>query len=269
MSQTIYRRNYAAAVAGTLQGMGMPRSKPYRNSATSTYDTWTIASPGGGVASGVTITVTAGGKVATGTTAGALTQAQTANFVLNLLRSSDVYDVAVPSLNTATNVVTLTARKISLPLGVTVSGGITATNLIVASTSLPIEPGRVVARRNGDPDGTCRIPGLVTDRPIGIAHLTHFGEKDAIGNNAKFTFAANEAVDVIDRVNSATGVWVPCVETSGINEDSTVFVTFGADGGRVTANNTGTIAFPTASFASEIMTDINGKPVVLVSVNRT
>lgn len=268
--QKLYRRQFAVAIPGQLQGLGMPRSRSMQNTAADTYETWDLSVPAS-AATNITFNILVDAASATVKTDSALNQAELEQALLAVIRQSEIYDNVVPTLNSVTHKIRLVCRHQSRPMTVTASGGgLSVTKIVPAMKSGPIPFGCVVGRQVGDPAGSVHLFSSLTDIPVGIVLLTHAIEKSGlVGQNLPTAYQPGDAVDVIDRVNSNDGIWVPCVEFSGITEEDLVFISI-APGteGRVTKSSTGTAPFPYTSFRGEVEVDPNGRPIVLVSINK-
>ena len=265
--QKTYRRNYAQAVAGQTDGLGLPRVHTYENTALSTYETWSIAIPAV-PGSSTTFTVTVNGKTASTTTDASATQAELETQLLSALRLSEVYDVANISLDTVAHTLTLTAREQSVAIAVTTTGtGLTATKTVPASKSTLVPYGRFVGRLTSYPLGVVSLVTSSAHKVKGIAILTYANEKVGIGQAAVDGYQPTDAMDILDRANSTDGTWVECIEPD-ITEDDSVYVSYAAGNeGKVTKSATNAIAVARASFSERVKVDPNGKTIARVSLN--
>ena len=273
--QKTYRRRYAKAVAGMMEGTtGTPRVRSLTNAADSTYETWTVAVPAT-PANSTTYSIVADDFTASHTTDASATQAELSAGLLSAARLSGIYDIAVVTLNSSTHVLTLERKVGSTAMDVSVSGGsggtvLTATKTIAAAISTVVPFGRFVGRQASDTAGTARLMDTTDDIPVGIALATHAGEKIQQADGTWIAgYRPDEVMDIVDRVNSNEGIWCECVETSGITEEDTVYVSVATGHkGKVTKSSVGTVATSRCSFRSEVEQDHNGNPIVLVSINK-
>jgi hypothetical protein len=229
--QKNYAFYYDHAFPGKFEGGPFPtaRIQAYGNSAASKKDTWTVTVPTPDSAvTNYTIRVAKAGEPNVDATAvGATSSALAANLV-TALQVSGAYDYADVSL--AGSVITIKARLTGVPIVVTSPTNATTTadlviaNTVPGSSSGDIPFGRVVVRGTGDLVGTCRLPIINTGNVVlgvTVAQMVA-SERNALGPQAKTVYPADVAVDVVDRIGSALGIWVEA--TSDIVVGDTVYI---------------------------------------------
>lgn len=268
--QRIYRTKSAVAVAGMLSGYGTPaRTRSLTNAADYTHELWTLGIPAAPTAN-TAYTVTVAGTTATANTGADTTQAQLETLLLSALRQSDaIYSKTTIRLNSAAHTITVENKTGGEAIAVSVTGAdLTATKTVAAVSPRPIQFGRFVGRKAGDTPGTVRLITSLADSPKGVAMATHASEKVGIGPNAVVYHHPNDVLDVVEDTLANEGIWVECVETSGLTEDDTVYISVATGHeGKATKSNSGTLAAGAGvKFRSGVELDPNGNPVVLVKV---
>ncbi|MDJ0705113.1 MAG: hypothetical protein QNJ46_17665 [Leptolyngbyaceae cyanobacterium MO_188.B28] len=309
--QKTYHRRFAMAYPGKLEGYGTPpQVLSLVNSANSLTDIWEIPAPTA-PAVGETYSITVNDVTATVeisenpvtnfveyslngmvpepiTPPGAAappTVADTANALLKAIQFSDIFQVAIPRLDSVTNVLRLEACNSGEALTVS-AANLTPTNVQVAALSTPIPFGIFVAQRSGDARGTARLPTLATDTFLGITLQTHAIEKMMVsaGNTNQTRqfdtqYWADEAMDVVTKTLTNDGVWVrSLVPEATLSEADTVHVSIdaGTEGWVTNVASATAIAMPYARFRpvtgvgehlNEPRLSADGEQIALVSIN--
>jgi hypothetical protein len=256
--QRRYSDTYPVAIAGQLEGYGSPAVRTMKNSSLFTPWSNTIATPATvDNTAAYTVTLT-GSEILDGatlsasfTTDGSATQAELNAGLLAAIRASSLHDYVISTLSS--NTITLTARKygVNYTLACTTNGATTNDLTIGTQTATAsagtIPFGRFVVGLNAsDNFDEARLPATasgVTVRGVTLAPRAAV-VKDAIGNNAKAEYYANEAMDVVVRNNDATGIWVDA--ESGITPNTTTYIDCNTSGrlGRITATSSSNLALP-------------------------
>lgn len=263
--QKTYVQRFDVSRPGFLSGLGVPRVRACRNSADTKNDYYTFAIPAAPVASTLYALSDALGNTASYTTDATPTQAELGAGLLNAVRTSNLYDVAVPKLEA--NVLTLTARSPIAPLVLTTTTLAAGTAFNFGAVPALVPFGVLVGRRITDLEDEARLLTLTTDIIVGVAMSTYSAEKDAVGPDAKVSYKANEAMDVLDRCNNLDGIWVPCVETD-LNVNDVLYASVApATPGHLTRNATGTILVKNSSLVRGTVVNGDGSRMVLLSIN--
>lgn len=263
--QKNYPQKFDISRAGFLSGLGVPRVRALKNTADTKADYSVLTIPAAPTASTVYSVTDPSGNVTSYTTDATPTQSGLALGMLDALRNSPTYDLATPKL--VNNVLTVTSRsEIDVfQLVGHAAFGITTFNFGAITPSVPF--GVLVAHRSTDADDEARLPGLATDKIVGVAMSTHAIEKTAIGQGAQVAYPANEAMDVLDRCNALDGIWVRCVE-SDLSISEPLFVKVGgAMAGYLTRSAAGNIALTNASLVKGTVTNSDNSLMVLLSIN--
>ena len=263
--QKNYTQYFDLSRAGFLSGLGEPRVRAYKNSADTRATYYTFPIPAAPTASTIYSITDALGRTASYTTTATPLQADLGAGLLTAIRKSTLFSVASASLSA--NILTMTARSALTPMTLTtvnLPGG-AAFNAGIASVSIPF--GVFVGRRSTDLADEVRLPTLTTDRLMGVAMSTYAVEKDAIGTTAKVAYQPNEGMDILDRCNDVDGIWVSCVEPD-LNLVDILYVSVTAPtAGYLTRNATGTIALTNSSLVKGTVTNSDGTPMALLSLN--
>lgn len=263
--QKNYPQKFDISRAGFLSGLGVPRVRALKNTADTKADYSVLTIPVSPVASTVYSVTDTAGNTATYTTDASPTQSELALGMLDALRNSPIYDLATPKL--VGNVLTVTSRSEidAFSLSGTAAFSIAVFNFGAITPSVPF--GVLVARRSTDADDEARLPGLSTDKIVGVAMSTYAIEKTAIGQSAQVAYPANEAMDVLDRCNALDGIWVRCAE-SDLTISEPLFVKVGGvTAGYLTRSAAGNIALTSASLVKGTVTNSDNSLMVLLSIN--
>lgn len=263
--QKTYGQNFDISRPGFIAGMGMPRTKPYRNAANSLGDVFTIAIPTSPDAN-ASYKISWGAIVAEALTDATPTQAELSASLLTAVRNSDIYGPWVPSLTG--NVLTLKSRALGIPQTLTVNTNTTAdlvlTQTVIAANPSPIPFGLFVARKAGDEAGDARLVSAVTDKLLGVTLSTYAIERDSIGPDAGVAYQPNEMMDVVDNCNTLDGIWVQTVDLNITIDDAVYVVPTGVNAGKATRSSGGTITVPAARFETGSTVLLDGTPMVRV-----
>ncbi len=261
--QRSYQDRFFPSAPGFLFGIGRPRVSMYTNSANSRAAVWKIATPANPSAN-TAFSYSVNGVVVSVTTDGSTSRTELNGQLLEATRNSDILNVAFVS-QTSTGL-TITAREAGVPLVVNAGVGLTPTNTVVAAIPSGIKFGLFVAE---SADGEARLPATDTDKLVGVTLSTYAIERNAVGSNAVTEYPPNEAMDVLDKNNDTHGIWVYCVESDLTTADDIYVVAGGADAGRVTRSDSGTISVPEykAKIVKNAIPAINGGFMVGISLN--
>jgi hypothetical protein len=163
-------------------------------------------------------------------------------------------------------VITITGRYGGDDYALSYSGtGGTLAVTQVATTSLDLPYGRIVAYKTGDPSDACRLPTATTDLVLGLA-----GSDVVIENDPTYNYPVFQRGNLVAVLQQGLG-WVE-VE-SDVTRADVPYYRYAADGsldqlGIVAgAAGTGLTNLTGASFQTDSIT-VEGKKIALLSVNR-
>jgi hypothetical protein len=282
--QKSYPRVFARAVPGQLEGFGSAGIRTLKNSALDVIWTNTVTTPASVDASTTYSLQFSGGDLLAPVgmqyiTTGSPTQAALNAGLLGAARSSDVFDHFLPTL--AGNVVSFKARRSKQDYTIASASNASTTNDLTIGTATPsaqstaIDFGRFVVRSLAtDSFNEARLPSSNSGvQVMGVTLAPRvLAVKNAIGPNARAMYYQNEAMDVVNRSNDATGIWVESdpgiVAATALNA---IFIDCNTAGklGQLTLVSTNNLALPAGVSIVEGSTPTPnlGQNVTLVALN--
>lgn len=263
--QKEYTSRFLVAVPGMFEGTGQGLILPYRNSATSTKETWTVTVPAT-VNANATYTLTISDvvqppiSVSVDTGATPPTTAQLRDQLVQQIKFNPVFNGLV-SHSTGASTVLLTHRLPGRELTVSVSAN--ANPLVAAKTTPATNPGWIdfgvaVTATSSE---HARLPAAGDTTLAGFTVLTEHSQKSTVGSfvdtDIRTGYPPRDTMNVLRRCNDLRGMWVPTLETS-FNITDPVYV-------NVTAEHEGWVQKTNANSAI----DISAKSSLVEGVTKT